>query len=286
MDRLQQLTELALENKEELHIHGRLVRYIFVKDKQVRFANNEACYYQMEHGVPWSKGITGIISSLSPTRRKLDKDKLRAWLEFHVNDPVFGQAILSKDIDWMMEHRLVISDTSAPGNLMQGVLVSIRQLWEYDQIVNSYYELRKADINPCLAYNLAHWLYVDKDNYKLENYGPGHNLFYGHKLTKRHFKNWFDGVLDQPLKPYVEHSAYTGTERMFDRQYTWDDEYKLSTWFRGWCKKIMNPVKSTNTNNPFGKAKAVNKVSVYPCEELNALIKEHEEELIKELTNV
>lgn len=284
MSLLEHLTKLALENKKELHDHHRLslVSYFFVKDDEVYFADNQACYYQMEYGVPWSSGITGIVTSLAFNRNVKDRDIIQEWIKFHVEDKVFGQAILSKDISWIMENELIIADTTAPGNLMFGVLTSIRQIWEYPQIVNSYYYMVKGGVNPWLAYNLSHFLRHDANSYSLSSYAPGHNLFNYYNITPRHLTNWLAGEMEHKRDPYIKHSKYSGASNMFDKNnsHISKDSEKTLDRFRGFCHKAG--ITGKDSNNPFTKNKLI---TSWATDVLNKHIKDNEDALIKELCN-
>lgn len=287
MSLLEQLTEIALENKKRIHEEHEhcIVSYIFVKGKEVYFCDNHACYFQMQKaaGAPWTSGITGIVSGIKDTPR-VTKEQAREWIKFHLEDKVFGTAILSKDLDWIMEHNLIISDTTAAGNLMQGVLVSIRQIWEYNQIVTSYYHLVKGGVMPLLAYNLAHFLYYRDDRFEFNVYGPGHNLFYGNCINARHMKNWFEGKLHNARAPYIEESEYTGTSTMFGS----DDTYRSNRETELMVRKIFGRIgkeENTTNKNPFSKAKIVAKVDSWNVKLLTKFVVENQDQIIKELTN-
>lgn len=177
------------------------------------------------------------------------------YLEWLLNESPWASAYVEKDAKQVFDDRIVTINTDIDCRVVGGGCVGFRRLWEYCQIVQTWYDLAVKGVNKNLAYFLAHASTGAKGDYiTWEHYGWGHTNLNHDDLSKEGLLNFVNGTPIGKVGTYRTTGSYKSYSDMFQD----NDNYgtMMSSWVaKNFPYKDAEEVVEVVAKNPFTASK-------------------------------
>lgn len=175
------------------------------------------------------------------------------YLKWLLNESPWASAYVEKDAKQVFDDRIVTINTDIDCRVMGGGCVGFRRLWEYCQIVQTWYDLAIKGVNKNLAYFLAHASTGTKGDYiTWEHYAWGHTNLNHVDLSKQGLLNFVNGTPVGKVDTYRTTGSYKSYSAMFQD----GDGPMMSSWVaNNFPYKDAEEVVEVVVKNPFAASK-------------------------------
>lgn len=175
------------------------------KDGYIR-RGNQACHGDLRS---LNSGDVDYIATRIQQKRGQEnmknKDDMRDYIDWLINDGNFACAFAVKDPAWVVEKGVFIATPEAPSQLMAGGIIASRRVHEMSFVATTTARLRRAGMDGNLAFLIAHNVVYDDQNERTKfdycNTSVEHTSFEHDHFTAEMIKNWVEGTPKSKLKP-------------------------------------------------------------------------------------
>ena len=216
---------------------------VYTQVKDLQMFQGEVCHSDLSYNNdPDDIEPNAIIDLVH--NRVLDESILWTYFNWVINESIYRDAFVTKDIDWVMKHGVIVR-TDMPSCYITGALIALRMSGEFPEDIRDWYTFVQKGINPALALLFGHFVRWEG---KITIESKHHSCFDPSWFTKEALRAYYRGIVpDLDLPPYTEERGYSplskalkGYTRNTDRRRGgFDDHIKKHFISRGNSKKGM-----------------------------------------------
>lgn len=183
------------------------------------------------------------------------------YLKWLLNESPWAAAFVDKDAKEVFDSRIVTVETDIDGRILGGACVGFRRMWEYTQIVQTWFDLAVRGVNKNLAYYIA-FCARGAANSTLDwrSGNRGHVNLNHYNLGKKGVLNFVKGTPVGDCPTYKVLGSYKSYSEMFNA----NEGEIFAKWVdTNFPYKDEEPTEVVN-KNPFAKAKVVDAYNTGP----------------------
>lgn len=211
--------------------------------KAPNISGNQACHYGLHD---FETGTLAIVSGLMKPQAAyvLDEDEALMFLDWLLNRSPYSEVFITKSPHEALLHKVIVSRTDVPSNLMAAGLVASRRLWEYPEVARVFCDLVKAGVDEDLAFWLGHIArcsFNRSGNCDWNSSKNGHCSMNSHAFGPKAMVNWLSHKPTSLNKNYNEAVRYSGYAEMFGEDYGLDQWVHKNFPYQKGAVKSLNP---------------------------------------------